>query len=82
MSGASTTASMLGQPDLAIATQNDFIQVVFFFFFGPEGLTPLISCTTMTEREYDRRSKPSNPLNLRRRHRVSLRKPAHTRTNN
>lgn len=27
MSGAATTASMLGQPDLAIATQNDFIQV-------------------------------------------------------
>lgn len=27
MSGASTTASMLGQPDLAIATQNDFVQV-------------------------------------------------------
>ncbi|TFK39566.1 Pyruvate/Phosphoenolpyruvate kinase-like domain-containing protein [Crucibulum laeve] len=26
MSGASTTASMLGQPDLAIATQNDFVQ--------------------------------------------------------
>jgi len=27
MSGAATTASMVGQPDLAIATQNDFIQV-------------------------------------------------------
>jgi len=27
MSGAATTASMLGQPDLAIAAQNDFIQV-------------------------------------------------------
>lgn len=27
MSGAATTASMLGQPDLAIATQNDFVQV-------------------------------------------------------
>ncbi|KAJ3575563.1 hypothetical protein NP233_g1010 [Leucocoprinus birnbaumii] len=26
MSGAATTASMLGQPDLAIATQNDFVQ--------------------------------------------------------
>ncbi|KAF5383840.1 hypothetical protein D9615_003857 [Tricholomella constricta] len=26
MSGASTTASMLGQPDLALATQNDFVQ--------------------------------------------------------
>ncbi|KAF8993455.1 oxaloacetate Acetylhydrolase [Cyathus striatus] len=26
MSGAATTASMLGQPDLAVATQNDFIQ--------------------------------------------------------
>ena len=29
MSGAATTASMLGQPDLAIATQNDFVQVWF-----------------------------------------------------
>lgn len=28
MSGAATTASMLGQPDLAIATQNDFVQVI------------------------------------------------------
>lgn len=27
MSGASSTASMLGQPDLALATQNDFVQV-------------------------------------------------------
>jgi len=34
MSGAATTASMLGQPDLAIATQNDFIQVGKSLFFS------------------------------------------------
>ena len=28
-SGAATTASRLGQPDLAIATLNDFVQVSF-----------------------------------------------------
>lgn len=28
-SGAATTASRLGQPDLAIATLNDFVQVLF-----------------------------------------------------
>jgi 2-methylisocitrate lyase-like PEP mutase family enzyme len=46
MSGAATTASMLGQPDLAIATQNDFIQVVFYFilfFILDQDLIPLIS---------------------------------------
>ncbi|GLB43256.1 putative phosphoenolpyruvate phosphomutase [Lyophyllum shimeji] len=41
MSGASTTASMLGQPDLAIATQNDFVQnATMIAGLSPE--TPLI----------------------------------------
>ncbi|KAG6853131.1 hypothetical protein C0991_006654 [Blastosporella zonata] len=35
MSGASTTASMLGQPDLAIATHNDFVQVSFLSLVFP-----------------------------------------------
>ncbi|KAG6849165.1 hypothetical protein H0H93_010842 [Arthromyces matolae] len=39
MSGASTTASMLGQPDLAIATQNDFIQNASMI----AGLSPEVS---------------------------------------
>ena len=30
ISGAATTASRLGQPDLAIATLNDFVEVAFF----------------------------------------------------
>ncbi|KAF9461508.1 oxaloacetate acetylhydrolase [Collybia nuda] len=41
MSGASTTASMLGQPDLAIATQNDFIQNATMIA-GISPQTPLI----------------------------------------
>ncbi|KAG6895397.1 hypothetical protein C0992_001497, partial [Termitomyces sp. T32_za158] len=41
MSGAATTASMLGQPDLAIATQNDYIQnATMIAGLSPE--TPLI----------------------------------------
>lgn len=31
-SGAATTASRLGQPDLAIATLNDFTEVIFPVF--------------------------------------------------
>jgi 2-methylisocitrate lyase-like PEP mutase family enzyme len=30
ISGAATTASRLGQPDLAIATLNDFVEVTYF----------------------------------------------------
>lgn len=33
LSGAATTASRLGQPDLAIATMNDFVQVCSLIFF-------------------------------------------------
>ncbi|KAG5720766.1 Carboxyvinyl-carboxyphosphonate phosphorylmutase, partial [Termitomyces sp. T112] len=41
MSGAATTASMLGQPDLAIATQNDFVQnATMIAGLSPE--TPII----------------------------------------
>ncbi|KAG6910053.1 hypothetical protein DXG01_013499 [Tephrocybe rancida] len=41
MSGAATTASMLGQPDLAIATHNDFVQnATMIAGLSPE--TPLI----------------------------------------
>ncbi|KAG6828555.1 hypothetical protein H0H92_007580 [Tricholoma furcatifolium] len=41
MSGASTTASMLGQPDLAIATQHDFVQNATMIA-GLSPATPLI----------------------------------------
>ncbi|KAF8889296.1 oxaloacetate acetylhydrolase [Infundibulicybe gibba] len=41
MSGAATTASMLGQPDLAIATQNDFVQNATMIA-GLSPQTPLI----------------------------------------
>lgn len=61
MSGAATTASMLGQPDLAIATQNDFVQVALIL--RDQGLNPLIQVITI-ECEYDCRLEPSSPLDL------------------
>ncbi|KAF9451179.1 Phosphoenolpyruvate/pyruvate domain-containing protein [Macrolepiota fuliginosa MF-IS2] len=42
MSGAATTASMLGQPDLAVATQNDFVQQNATMIASLDSRVPLI----------------------------------------
>lgn len=43
-SGAATTASRLGQPDLAIATLNDFVQVRCFHSQAITHLTLTLIC--------------------------------------
>lgn len=65
-SGAATTASRLGQPDLAIATLNDFVQVII-------GLSPKLHVTQQIPAggRNGVKLRPIYSCNRRCRHRVS-----------
>ena len=68
-SGAATTASRLGQPDLAIATLNDFVQVCLPHYVV-QAYRNEHDAWRPTERADGLQPRPHDPRHRRRRHRV------------